>query len=151
MKHALRVTLIGAVLALLLLLVPRGAAAAQAERFGDYIVYYSALATDQLPPEVAKTYGFVRSSHRGLLNIAVKRGAVDATAVAVAAAVSGSATNLANQRTTVDFREIRDGDAIYYLGEFPVSGTDTMRFELKVTPAGGPPHALRFSKNYVTD
>ena len=49
-------------------------------------------------------------------------------------------------------REIRDGDAIYYLGEFSVSGSDTLRFAVQVTPQGASaPLKLDFSKDYVTD
>lgn len=135
-----------AALLLLLLCIPRAAAAGQSERYGDYVVYYSALSTDLLTPDVARSYGFVRSSHRGLVNIAIRRADKAVTGV-----VSGSAVNLSGQRVPVDFREVKDGDAIYYLGTFPISGSDTVRFELTVAPSGDIAHKLTFSRDYVTD
>lgn len=147
--------LFGKVIALVavgLLLLPAGAGAEQFQKFGDVVVHYSALSSDQLPPEVAKTYGFARSSHKGLLNIAVQREAGTAAPQAIAAKVEARATNLLGQKIPVSVREIRDGEAIYYLGEFAVAGTDTLRFDVTVTPEGASaPLSLRFSKDYVTD
>ena len=149
LAHKLGV-LIGVLTALLL--APERGQAEQFQRFGDVVVHYNALSSDQLPPEVAKTYGFARSSRKGLLNIAVQREAGSAPARAIAARVEARASNLMGQRIPVSVREVRDGEAIYYLGEFAVAGTDTLRFEVEVTPEGATaPLKLRFSKDYVTD
>ena len=149
LAHKLGV-LIGVLTALLL--APERGQAEQFQRFGDVVVHYNALSSDQLPPEVAKTYGFARSSRKGLLNIAVQREAGSAPARAIAARVEARASNLMGQRIPVSVREVRDGEAIYYLGEFAVAGTDTLRFEVDVTPEGATaPLKLRFSKDYVTD
>jgi hypothetical protein len=101
---------------------------------------------------VAKSYGFVRSSHKGLLNIAGQRDTGTPAPTAISAAVKAVATNLVGQRVEVSVREIKDGDAIYYLGEFPVAGSDTLRFAVDVTPQGASSALkLAFSKDYVTD
>ncbi|HOV56568.1 MAG TPA: DUF4426 domain-containing protein [Rhodanobacteraceae bacterium] len=151
MKLAHKLGVLIGVLAALLLAPERGQAE-QFQRFGDVVVHYNALSSDQLPPEVAKTYGFARSSRKGLLNIAVQREAGSAPARAIAARVEARASNLMGQRIPVSVREVRDGEAIYYLGEFAVAGTDTLRFEVDVTPEGATaPLKLRFSKDYVTD
>jgi hypothetical protein len=137
--------------ATLLLLAPARGRAEQVQAFGDYVVHYSALSTDQLSPDVAKAYAIARSSRRGLLNIAVQKNATPLP-IATTATVKATASNLAGQRTEVAMREVKDGDAIYYLGEFPVSGTDTMNFTVDVAPAGAPKaYTLKFNKNYVTD
>ena len=36
----------------------------------------------------------------------------------------------------VAMREVRDGDALYYLGEAPVNGQDTLTFEIEVVVEG---------------
>ena len=136
--------------AITLLLVPARGRTEQLQKFGDVVVHYNALSSDQLPPEVAKTYGFQRSSRRGLINIAVQRDGT--TPQPLAAAVKATAVNLAGQRTDVTMREIKEGDAVYYLGEFPVAGTDTLRFTVDVTPTGAAKALnIKFSKDYVTD
>jgi len=120
--------LIAALLLLILFMVPRAAAAGQSERYGHYIVYYSAISTDLLSPDVARAYGYQRSSHKGLVNIAIKRDASNGVEQAVAGKVDGSAVNLSGQRVPVDFQQVKEGDVVYYLGTFPISGNDTVRF-----------------------
>lgn len=151
LRHHLALAALFAAMLLLMLLAPRAAAAGQSERYGPYVVYYSALSTDMLTPDVARTYGFVRSSHQGLLNIAIKRDNGSGDGQAVSGTISGSATNLTGQRVPVEFLQVKEGDAIYYLGTFPISGSDTVRFDLNVAPAGDVAHKLVFSRDYVTD
>ena len=40
---------------------------------GDHIVHFSAQSTDQLPPDVARAYGIVRSKNRAMLNVSIVR------------------------------------------------------------------------------
>ena len=41
--------------------------------FGDYVVYFNALNTEQLTPEIARQYEIVRSKSRALLNVSIHR------------------------------------------------------------------------------
>ncbi|TDR41637.1 uncharacterized protein DUF4426 [Tahibacter aquaticus] len=151
MKLAYKLSLAAAALLLLLLFPARGRAE-QVQRFDNYQVHYNALSTDMLPAEVARQYKFSRSSKQGLVNIAVQQLGSDSQPVAVAAKVSGTAANLAGQRSELAVREIREADAVYYLGEFDVRGSDTINFSIDITPAGSKrSYQLKFSKNYVTD
>ena len=102
LRHHLAVGALLVALLLLLLLVPRTATAGQSQSYGPYTVYYSALSTDMLAPDVARSYGLVRSSYKGLLNIAIRR-----DDKAVPGKVSGSAVNLSGQRVPVEFREVK--------------------------------------------
>ena len=52
---------------MLALLLPLGASAENSQDFGDYVLHYNALATDMLPPAVARDYHITRSQHRGML------------------------------------------------------------------------------------
>ena len=150
MKTAYKIGLVAGA-AMLMLLLPARGRAEQLEKFDGYVVHYNALSADQLAPEVAQAYKLQRSSHRGLVNIAVQKDVAEATPVA--ASVSGHATSLSGQRSNLTVREVKEDGAIYYLGEFPIgSGTDTFRFQIDVKPEGASrPYVLKFSKNYVTD
>lgn len=151
MKLAYKIGLLAGT-AMLLLLLPARGRAEQSRRFDAYQVHYSALSGDMLPAEMASRYRFTRSSKQGLINIAVHKVDGEATPLAVAASIRGSAANLAGQRSELALREIREADAIYYLAEFPVRGSDTLNFDLTITPAGSArSYSLKFSKNYVTD
>lgn len=150
MKLAYKIgLLVGA--AVLLVLLPSRSRGEQLQKFDEYVVHYNALSADMLPAEVAAAYKIARSSKQGLLNIAVQKTG-GAEPVPVAASISGNVANLAGQRSDMSVREIREADAIYYLAEFPVRGSDTLNFDLRITPADGTrSYTLKFSKNYVTE
>ena len=57
---------------------------------------------------------------------------------AVRATVKLVATNLNGQRLDLRAREVREGEAVYYLAEARITGQDTLVFELEVTPEGSP-------------
>ena len=42
---------------------------------GEHVVHFSALGTDQLPPEIARAYNIVRSKNRAMLNVSVLQAA----------------------------------------------------------------------------
>jgi len=111
------------------------AAGAGFMRTGDLRVHFNALPTTSLTPEVARQYGVTRSANRALVNVSIRRGEQGADE-AVAAQVTVSATNLAGQRQDVRMREVRDGDALYYLGEARVTGQDMLTFSLEVRIEG---------------
>ena len=98
---------------------------------GDVVVHYNAVPSVTLAPQVARQYAITRSANRALVNIAVLK-----QDVAVAAKVSGSATNLTGQRQELAVREVREGDALYYLAEPRIADRETLDFDLLVTPAG---------------
>ncbi len=106
-----------------------GAHAEQYRDFGDWRVHYIAVGASFLPPEVAERHGIVRGDNKGLVNIS----AIGADGRAGAMGVVGSVTNLLGQKTTLRFREARDGAAIYYLAPFDFEDAETLRFELRLT------------------
>ena len=124
-----------AAIALLALLAAAPVLAQNSLRAGDITVHFNALPTTTLSPDVARQKGITRSANRALVNIAVRQGEPGADH-AVAAKVTVSATNLAGQRVELRMREVREGDAIYYLGEARTTGHETLTFDLTVTPEG---------------
>ncbi|MEN8107855.1 MAG: DUF4426 domain-containing protein [Pseudomonadota bacterium] len=119
--------------------------------FGQYVVHYNALPTDQLPARVAREYHINRSKHRGMVNITVLRKVLGSPGQPVHAFVEVSAANLAGQYRRISVRQIREGNAIYYIGEFSVSHEETMRFDVKVRPQGSPDTlTVEFSQDFYS-
>ena len=135
---------------LILLLICGGVAAQQARTFGPYEVHYSTLNTTMLTPEIAQAYGIQRSGTRAMLNIAILNTDDDR---AVPATVTASASNLIGQRRDVELREIRDQDAIYYLGTLRVRNEESLTFSIELQPEGrtGPPFTFTFRQQFYTD
>lgn len=105
------------------------------EAFGDYTVYYQAVNSTFINADIAEQYGIVRSDRRAFLNISVMR-QDNGSMSAVTAQVSGGKRNLLGQFGDIEFREIREGAAIYYIGEFEYSNAETVRFAVEVEPEG---------------
>lgn len=135
----------------LLGLVAGTASAENSQDFGDYVVHFNALGTDMLPPSVTREYGIKRSKNRGMVNIAVLNKVLGTTGKPVAAEVSASATNLAGQKRDIELREIREDTAIYYIGDFPISNEETLKFLVNIQPAGQPDtYEVRFKQQFFT-
>jgi hypothetical protein len=134
-----------------LTLLPAAASADQSVSSGEFTAHYSAFSTDTLLPEVAKAYQIERSKKLGMLNIAVLKKVMGTTAQPVRAEVTVTATNLHDQSQQIAMRELNDHGAIYYIGEFPISHEETLRFKVDITPEGSSePFTASFSQEFFT-
>jgi DNA-directed RNA polymerase specialized sigma54-like protein len=124
-------------------------AGATNQEIGDHVVHFNAMTTDQLTPEIARAYNFVRSKNRAMLNVSV----VEASSkTSVAADVTVKAVNLTGQLKNVPMRKIEEQDAIYYIGEVAVANRETLIFDISVTPDGvDKPSEVRFKRQFFTD
>ena len=127
------------------------AVAAHAEisqQFGDIKVHYNALTTDELAPEVARAYKIERSKTRGIVTMAVLKQNKVGMPTPVPAKITIYATNMARQLSDIDMREIKEGTAIYYIGEFRVVPPATLKFTATIETAGEPKHEMVFSQQF---
>ena len=125
--------------------------AENSREFGDYVVHYNAFRSDTIAPEIAKQYNLPRASNRVLINVAVLQKVLHTTGKPTASKVEGYASNLTGQYKQLNFKEIKEGTAIYYLADVKISDGEFLKFDLKVTP-DGESHAmrLRFDKRFFT-
>lgn len=122
------------------------------ETFGDHVVHFNAQSTTMLPSEVARAFGIRRSPNRAMLNITVLRKDDAGSSAPVTAVVVVDAVNLLQQAKTVDLRELREGDAIYYIGELTVANEEIVTFNISVRPEGAEqPHEFSFRQQFYTD
>jgi hypothetical protein len=125
---------------------------ASSKDFGDYIVYFNAISTDQLTPEVAKAYSIVRSKNRALLNVSILKKVPGTSGEPVPGSVAAQAANLNGQLKDVKIREIREGESIYYIADVPVSNSETLVFTIDVTPINETSRfSVRFTRQFFTD
>ncbi len=120
-------------------------------RSAGYAIHHNAFTTDSLAPRVAHSYGIQRSTSRGMVNITVIRETTGTTGTPVKARVKVSAHNLMGQVRNIPVREVREGDAIYYIADFPVAHREHLTFEIDVLPErrDTPLHA-RFDQEFFT-
>jgi len=121
-------------LLLCLLLLAPGAQSAS-ERFGRFEVIYTVVNTTFVEPKVASLYQLVRATDRAFLNVAVLETLADGSTRGVPAQFKGRSWDLF-QNTFLEFTEVREGDAIYYIADFEFSDGEVRFFELNVLPEG---------------
>lgn len=123
---------------------------ASSRDFGDYVLLYSAIPTDTLTPEIASNYGITRSANRVLLNVSMLKKTEGAPDVPVPGKVSASAVNLNGQAKNLSVRELREGEAIYYVGDVSISGEEILVFSIEAQPADatGAPLSVRFQRQF---
>jgi hypothetical protein len=122
--------------------------AEKAEKFGTVEIHYNAITTDTLLPEVARAYKIERSKSRGLATISVLKKNAVGVPTPVAARLKVHVTNLNQQLAEVPMREVREGNAVYYLGEFRIAPPDTLAFTASVETEGEPRREIRFSQSF---
>ena len=133
------VTLIGALLAS----APSLAASERLDA-GAHTIYATALSSMLIPADVARLHGIVRAANRIVVNVTELTNDHPSRA-----SVKGTGTNLLGQRTSLDFAEVREQDAIYYLASLVTGEKDTLTFELEITPSGSEePSLMRFERSY---
>jgi len=129
---------------LLLLAASLGPAMAeQSQQLGPWTVHYNAFNSTFLSPQIARQYDIRRSRLNAVLNVAVQ----DAQGKAQAVDLSGEARDLLGHVRTLSFREVREGEAIYYLAQIPFRQEDTFRFEIQLK-AAGQQQLLKFQQTF---
>lgn len=118
------------------------ALAERMQTFGQHEAHYSLVPTTMLSPAVAADYGISRGGDRALLNVSI----LDAGGNPVQAQVSGTVKDLLGQQREIGFREIVEGQAVYYLAEVRHSDREVLRFAIHIKTAGGESHQLAFQQ-----
>lgn len=139
------------ILGLFTLLAPL-AQAEQSIADGRYEVHYNAFNSSFLQPDVAQKNGLIRSKYRALVNVSVLQVQPDGSKKAVRAQVSGQAANLIDQAQQLDFKQITEGDAIYYIASFRFTEQEKLKLSLQVQPdPNAKPYNIQFDQTFYAD
>ena len=120
---------------------------AHAEQFVQwqgFDIHYNTFSSLLIPAEVAKAHGISRSKSRIITNISIVKNGDPTTAQ-----VTGHSLNLLGQLTNLDFVEVNENTGIYYLANQIVDEKDTLRFSIKIQPAGSEDaFDLKYNRQY---
>ncbi|MHA6791526.1 MULTISPECIES: DUF4426 domain-containing protein [Pseudomonas] len=97
------------------------------EVFGDITVHYNTFNSTFLTPEIAKNAELIRSKQQGVINVSVLKAGVP-----LSAQVSGTVKDLTSQSIPLQFKQVTEQGAIYYIAQYPVPQQETRTFEIKV-------------------
>lgn len=116
--------------------------AEQKQMLGQWDVHYIVVNNSLLTPTVAKHYGLQRSAYEAFLNISV----LDKTSQkAQRVSIQGHTKDLMAVSSQLHFREIIEGDAIYYLATLPVTSERHLTFTIDIQQ-GSHTQQLKFSQ-----
>lgn len=114
--------------------------------FGEYEVFYSVIPSTMLTEAVAAEYHITRAKDRSVVNIAVRKHKPEGGDDKQTATVSGTASDLMQSRK-LDFREIDESGAVYYLADLRHTDRELLRFDIKVQiEPDAPPRTLTFTR-----
>lgn len=126
-------------------------AESQFTTFGDYNVLHTVFNSTFLQPEVASAYNLTRGKGQSLLNVALIKSTDGGNSKGLPAKITGSITNLMQQKRELEFIEIKEHDAVYYLAPIRVSNNDeVVHFKIEVTH-DGKTYPVAFSKKLYKD
>jgi hypothetical protein len=121
---------------LLAALVATQAQAAESYSTKDIELSCVAVPTTELTGEAARNLNVERSPNRGLLTVTLVRKGKNGKSDTVGGQIYAGAINLRNNLSNIPIREVRDGNSVYYLGEFLVNAPDTLRFLVNANVLG---------------
>jgi hypothetical protein len=121
--------------------------AEQKKVLGPWDVHYIAFDSTMIDAKIAQSYQLQRSKYQAVLNISVLKSS-DQKAQQVR--ISGTATDLTQKQIELSFREVKEGDAIYYLAQVPVHDQKHLNFKLDIRQ-GTENQKLEFSQVFYID
>jgi hypothetical protein len=136
--------------AVLISLLSFPALAEQFKTMKDIEVHYVAFNSTFLTPKVASSYNIKRNGYLAVINISV----LDSSSLgkpALEAKVKGQAKNLIGQTQRLNFHEVKEGDAIYYLAELPITHEETFTFDIDVKAGNKGSGTLKFTQKFFVE
>ncbi|TMO93865.1 DUF4426 domain-containing protein [Pseudoalteromonas sp. S3260] len=121
---------------------------AQYKELGPWQVHYIAFPSTFIQPQIAKTYGLERSGYKGIVNISILKNDTDKTAQK--ATLQGTARNLLGNKQSLNFKEVVEGDSIYYLAQVDYTNEEILRFEIEIQQ-GNQFQTLKFQQKFYVD
>uniref|UniRef100_A0A486XS13 DUF4426 domain-containing protein n=1 Tax=Rheinheimera sp. BAL341 TaxID=1708203 RepID=A0A486XS13_9GAMM len=123
------------------------AVAEQKQRLGNWDVHYIAFPAPILTPEIALQYKLQRSKYNGIINISV----LDSkTQLAQKVTINGIAKDLQGRQRKLEFTEIVEGDAVYYLAQLPFYHEQRFNFTLNLSSTDQS-QQLKFDQTFYVD
>ena len=120
------------------------------QHFDNYSVHYTVFNSTFILEDVARTYQIKRSKYESLINISVVPKGEHFGGLP--AQLSGTVTNLMQQQKALKFKEINEGDVVYYLAPVRISGEEVVHFDIQLLPENsGKPLSFKFTKKLYSD
>lgn len=102
------------------------------KKFGDYEIFFNAIPSMTLLPEMAAKYRIERDKNIAYINITVFK-KVGNTTVMQTATLKGTSSDLMTSKPLA-FREMRDASSIGYISQVRYNNREVLRFDVQIQP-----------------
>jgi len=120
-----------------------GVCSAETKQQGDFEIHYTVFPSTIIPADVAQAHQISRAKNQIVVNVSLLKDNEPAKAQ-----LQGQVTNLLEQVIDLNFVEVNESNAIYYLASHRALPDDILRFNLTVTPAGAESIPVSFLRRY---
>lgn len=114
--------------------------------FSDHELHYIVLNTTEIPKEIAERYQLNRSAKRAFINLSILRQTPNGYGTPVTADIKAIERTLLGQRLEINLQEIREGNAIYYIGDFPIFNREVLWFDVELILEDGTEFSFSFDQ-----
>lgn len=128
------------------LLLSLSVAAEQKITSGALDIHYIVFNSSFLQPDIAKASGLGRGKNIAVLNVSPLRDGKGERST-----VTGTLTNLLGQTKNLEFREIDEGEAVYYIAQFAIDSRELLKFDIKLVDTENTSHSLKFNQEVFPD
>ena len=97
----------------------------------NYIVYYNVFNSSMITPEIARAHNLIRAKDRVYLNVALVK---KTGGNAIPAIISGQHRNLIQQKFELEFIEIKEATATYYLAPIRFNNEEILHIDITASP-----------------
>jgi hypothetical protein len=122
----------------------------QYQQSGRYQIHYIALNSTFLTPEISKNYNIKRSRYNAFVNISILDTLLDGTP-AIKGNLTGKAVNLTGNTRTLDFKEVIEGKAIYYIAELPFRNEERFTISIDLINKDGLNSKISFKQQFYAE
>ncbi|EWH12219.1 hypothetical protein DS2_00820 [Catenovulum agarivorans DS-2] len=128
----------------------KGGANPNMTEIGSWQIHHIAFPSTFIQAETAKAIGLDRRGNYGLLNISILDLANNKAPLKLK--VTGYAQNLVGHRKDLEFKEVDEGNAVYYLAQVRHANEETFRFYITIKdPKTGHSEQFRFQQKMWVD
>jgi hypothetical protein len=114
--------------------------------YPPYEIYYSVFNSTFVTPDVAKAYQLTRGKNIAMINVSVRKNIDSGKNIERRAVVNGTKSDLIH-KLPLEFIEIEEKGAVYYLASFKFNHRETLSFNIDVQPdRNRAPINIKFSK-----
>lgn len=124
--------------------------AGQYQQSGRFQIHYMALSTTFLTPEISKNYNIKRSRYNAFVNVSILDTLV-AGHPPIRGKLTGKAVNLTGNTRVLEFKEVIEGDAIYYIAELPFRNEERYTINIQASNKDGLNSQISFKQQFYAD